>query len=238
MLKFWRRALGGREEGMSVRERNLARLGSLGFRVAPSLPTVRWEGPTRLRPREEIGARLGALAAVFLWAAALAEDIPDAEIKRYMTANDLGRWLTGDEAAVLELARDEAAEFHRDTIGWRLENMWALAWVLGFEPQPGLAGMIEGETIQRMLTEFVKCPGDSVAGLLARSRPRPVEAVDELEDLFYCAHNAVRSAQLGGNTVPKKFHPLADGGGVHERRHALTWALSPGVEWDETDLST
>jgi hypothetical protein len=25
---------------------------------------------------------------------------------------------------------------------------------------------------------------------------------------------------------------------VHERRHALTWALSPGTPWDETDLST
>ena len=59
-----------------------------------------------------------------------------------------------------------------------------------------------------------------------------------MEDLFYCAHDAVRSAQLGGATVPIGFHPIDDGGGIHERRHALTWALSPGTDWDDTDLST
>ena len=59
-----------------------------------------------------------------------------------------------------------------------------------------------------------------------------------MEDLFYCAHNAVRSAQNGGETVPSGYDPVEEGGGVHERRHALTWCLSPGVKWDETDLST
>ena len=35
----------------------------------------------------------------------------------------------------------------------------------------------------------------------------------ELEDVFYCAHNAVRSAQTGSTTsVPKDFHPVRDGG--------------------------
>lgn len=55
---------------------------------------------------------------------------------------------------------------------------------------------------------------------------------------FYCCHNAVRSAQLGGKTVPDGFHPVMNGGVIHERRHALTWCLSPGVAWDDTDLST
>lgn len=29
-----------------------------------------------------------------------------------------------------------------------------------------------------------------------------------------------------------------DGGAIHERRHALTWAISDGVSWDDTDLTT
>ena len=65
----------------------------------------------------------------------------------------------------------------------------------------------------------------------------PVE-VHNLEDLFYCAHNAVRSAQQGSETAPPEFDPIVNGGCIHERRHALTWVLSPGVEWDDTDLST
>ncbi len=47
-----------------------------------------------------------------------------------------------------------------------------------------------------------------------------------------------RSASLGGKTVPKGFHPIAGTGVIHERRHALTWATSPRVKWDDTDLST
>ena len=62
-----------------------------------------------------------------------------------------------------------------------------------------------------------------------------------MEDLFYCVHNAVRSAQLAMHEenddavgiVPEGFDPIANGGVIHERRHALTWALSPGVDWDE-----
>jgi hypothetical protein len=48
----------------------------------------------------------------------------------------------------------------------------------------------------------------------------------------------VRSAQLGGKTVPNNFDPIGNGGVIHERRHALTWMLSKGTTWDNTDVST
>jgi hypothetical protein len=88
--------------------------------------------------------------------------------------------------------------------------------------------MIPDEIIRGLLWKF------AAKGKLARE---PNEVLD-LEDLFYCAHNAGRSAQLGGKTVPKGFHPIAGTGVIHERRHALTWATSPRVKWDDTDLST
>jgi hypothetical protein len=31
---------------------------------------------------------------------------------------------------------------------------------------------------------------------------------------------------------------VGEGGVVHEHRHALTWVLSPGTLWEDTDLST
>jgi hypothetical protein len=223
---------------MTIRERNLALLNALGFRVAGSLPTVRLDGPTTLRPVGEIAARLAALAALFQWAAEVAADVPSADLRDYINANDLRHALTAEEAAILDLDRDAAIDGHSYNIGWRLENMWSLAWILGFEPQPALSGMIDGDIIERMHVEFVRCPSDSVSGFLKRIAVRPVHVVDEVEDLFYCAHNAVRSAQLGGATVPDGFHPVIDGGGIHERRHGLTWALSPGTGWDDTDLST
>lgn len=51
--------------------------------------------------------------------------------------------------------------------------------------------------------------------------------------------STVRGAQLGNaSMVPARFHPVMDGGAIHERRHSLTWILSPGIDWDDTDMST
>jgi len=218
---------------MTTREKSLAILESAGFRVASSLPTVRSEQPTTLRPLHEVAGRLCALAALFVWVVLPETDLPSSDF-------DTSVWdhLAGDETTILTLPRSEAHLNHVNTIGWRLENMWPLAWILGFEPPPGIGGHIDPSIQDRLLRQFVGAPGISVAVLLSRATPRAVQAVDDMEDLFYCAHNSVRSAQTGRNTVPEGFHPIIDGGAVHERRHSLTWALSPGVSWDDTDLST
>ncbi len=106
--------------------------------------------------------------------------------------------------------------------------------MLGFEEEPPVdQGMIREETI-RALFDFVPSFDQTLDDWLAGCTLRPDAEVDALEDLFYCAHDAVRSAQLGGDTVPPGFHPIADGGVLHERGHASTWALSPGVAWDDT----
>jgi hypothetical protein len=126
-----------------------------------------------------------------------------------------------------------------DTIGWKLENMWALAWVLGFDPAPTLeAAQIHDEIIGKLFREFLPGLDQSIADLLAKSAPRQAADVVEMEYRFYCAHNAVRSAQLGRKTVPKGFHPVIHGGAIHERRHSLSWCLAPEVAWEDTDLST
>ena len=135
------------------------------------------------------------------------------------------------------LSREDAHESHVGDVGWRLENMWPLAWILGFPDAPPFDGdMISDPTIGEILDFTSGKLG--VDALLERATPRTVAAVVALEDLFYCVHNAVRSAQLRNKTVPKGFHPISNGGVVHERRHALTWAISPGTTWDDTDLST
>jgi hypothetical protein len=117
--------------------------------------------------------------------------------------------------------------------------MFSLAWILGFDLPPSVDGeMFDGEPLHRMICDFIGDIDHDFDNWLRKQTPRSEREVVEMEDLFYCAHNAARSAQLGGKTVPSTFHPIANGGVVHERRHALTWALSPGVAWDETDLST
>jgi len=138
--------------------------------------------------------------------------------------------LTDSELEILSLPQDDAVEKFSYNIGWKLENMWPLAWVLGWEKQPDVDGnMIDDDTIEAMLTDFMTRQ--------PQLKLRSIDEVAALEDLFYCAHNAAVSARLGQDTAPESFHPIMNGGVIHERRHALTWCLSD-CAWDDTDLNT
>ena len=225
---------------VALREEVYRKLAERGFRCARFLPLYRGEeGNEQLRPVDQIAGRLLALHALFLWVSAPEEMASSERIQSFVDRNSLYDHLTEEEAEILRMARSDAIEEHTDTIGWRLENMWALSWILGFEPAPPFyLGQIPQETIEQMLFEFLPNLDASLSEFAEGVVARPVETVALQEDLFYCAHNAVTSAQLGEDTVPQEFHPVRDGGAIHERRHALTWALSPDTDWDETDLST
>ncbi|MDX1944945.1 MAG: DUF4272 domain-containing protein [Pirellulaceae bacterium] len=222
---------------IALRKKVFAELEAAGFSPAKSLPLPDMD--QRLRPAAEVSARLMALDALFTWVAFLENSVATARIQNYIDRNRLLDWLTEKESAIVTLSRNEARDLHVDNIGWKLENMWAFAWVLGFDQEPTLeASQIEEDVTRPLIYEFLPGLDATVDQLLAKSTPRSTDDVIAMEYRFYCAHNAVRSAQLGGDTVPKGFHPLIHGGAVHERRHSLSWCLSPEVAWDETDLST
>ena len=220
-----------------IRAQNLAWLTQRGFKVAPHLPMDR-DTLRGLRSVEEIATRLMALHVLFSWVAAPTEKIATRTLREAAQKNDLKRVMTENELEMFKLGRHDA-HTHVDSVGWKLENMWGLAWVLGFDKEPPLDGeMIDGHTIKALTEGYLPKLGESVDVLMRRAKMQPLEKVARLEDRFYCCHNAVRSAQLGGDTVPKGFDPVTNGGVIHERRHALTWSLSPGTSWEDTDLST
>lgn len=222
------------------RAKNLETLKELGFAVSPSLPTSR-EAGTALRPAVEIAQRLCGLDAVCTWVMSSEEDNPSAQIEAYVDDNDLD--LDDDDVAILQTSRTKARERFADQIGWRMENMWPLAWALGFARLPTVQGMIDDGVLQPLF-QFLPRMDHDVAQWAQRQKVRDSAVVVDLEDFFYCAHNAARSAQVaaasGGRptSVPKGFDVVVGTGVIHERRHSLTWMTSPGVAWDDTDLST
>jgi hypothetical protein len=219
------------------RARIFAELKAAGFRPAESLPLPDVNQPTR--PVVEVASRLMALDALVAWVVFPEQKASTQRVRSYMERNGLRVWLTSEEIAIVDLARINAHENHLNNIGWRLENMWSLAWVLGFQSAPDFnASQITDEVIRAMIFDFLPGLDADIDALLARSSPRSAAEVVEMEYRFYCAHNAVRSAQLGSDTVPAGFDPIAHGGAVHERRHSLSWCIAPGVAWDDTDLST
>lgn len=205
----------------------------VGFAAPYGLPQ---KTDAKLRPLREVASRLLALRALFAFVAR--PQVKEEALRDAIARDGLNAALVEREQEILKLPREQANEQWSNAIGWRLENMWSLAWVLGYE-QPGLVdGMIDGPRIREVLERFLPPLEVNASSWLARCSPRSEAEVVQLEDVFYCAHHAVRSAQMARVTVPPDFHPMRDGGCVHERRHSLTWAVSPGVAWDETDLST
>ncbi len=223
-------------DGAMVRKKNIRKLSALGFVVADSLPLPQEK---ELRPHSEIAGRLFAIDALLCWVVFTEGQTSSQRIEHYIKSNQLTDYMTEQEQEIVSLPRKTAHSELHDTIGWYLENMWALAWVLGFDSEPDVCtGQLPDRITQALIYEFMPGLEASPQDLLEANTPPPLYAVQELEDLFYCAHNAVRSAQLGAATLPDDFHPVRDGGAIHERRHSLTWCLSPGVSWENTDLSS
>ncbi|MBK7072359.1 MAG: DUF4272 domain-containing protein [Myxococcales bacterium] len=218
------------------REANLTWLRARGFKVAASLPEQRGDAEA-LRPVPEMAARLMALQALYAWVAYDAREAPDARLRRYVQRNGLEPAMAADERRIYRQTRARARRYG-PMIGWALEMMWPLAWVLGFPTAP----RIEDKAITRATSTAIQAtipPLDlSVDALLARARPRSYAVVARLEDRFYCAHNAVRSAHLGRRTVPRDFDLDFGGLLIAARRHALAWCLSPGKSWAKTPLDT
>ncbi len=219
------------------RTARVARLEEDGFLVARSLP----EGHDgERRPIQEIAKRLMALKALFLRTVVPAAGISESKLAAFMVRSELFNALTPSEREIWYTPRAEVGDAFGETIGWRLENMWALAWVLGYDGERScLGGQMTGELIDPLLRDFTPdLASGNLDSWLEKLEPRPVDELIAMEDLLYCAHNAVRSAQLGRDTVPAGGDPVQDGGTVHRRRQALPWALSPGVDWDRTDASS
>ncbi|MEQ3499632.1 DUF4272 domain-containing protein [Tenacibaculum sp. SSH1-16] len=216
-----------------VRSQSITTCLDAGFHPASSLPTIR---ETKLRPADEIAGRLHAIKALVLWLMVPSENLPDEKIINFINQNKLFGYMTLEEKEILDASRNNIEL--RNSIGWKFENAWPLAWYFGYD-EPEISGqMMTGEQMQEIFINYTCSLDTLISDWLPQQHTLEEEKLVEKEDLFYCLHNAVRSAQLGGNTTPDGFDPIANGGVIHERRHSLTWMLSNGTEWENTDLST
>jgi Domain of unknown function (DUF4272) len=215
---------------VSPRKAILDLLARSGFRPPDPLPEPR-RAPD-LRPLPDIAARLLALDTLFDWASFNGAGVHGRTIRRYGEENGVAAWLTGSEIEMWELPRKEARRQHVDYVGWRLENMWVLAWILGFEWPPGFDGrMITSREISELVRGYLPLPRPTVEELLAGAKPRARREVAAMEDLFLCVREAVRA-----DAVPPEFDRRLGVTVLRERHQALAWSLSPGVDWDEVGI--
>ena len=216
-----------------VRRESLSICTNVGFRPASSLPT---DLGRQLRPATEIANRLHAIKALVLWFMVPEANLSSDRILGFINENNLMDWITEQEKAILSTPRDD--EQGRNAIGWKFENAWPLAWYFGYTETGIMGQMMSGDQMKEILVEHTCSLEKKISDWVKERETITEQALLQKEDTFYCLHNAVRSAQLGSTTVPANFDPMGNGGVIHERRHSLTWMLSKGVQWEETDLST
>ncbi|MCV6630196.1 MAG: DUF4272 domain-containing protein [Flavobacteriaceae bacterium] len=217
----------------AFRIRSLEICKQAAYKPTLHLPTT-WN--RTLRPPMEIALRLHAIKALVLWVLVPEDMVSDAQILEFVARNNLLEYMESEEQEILKSVR--GAEEDRRIIGWKFENAWPLAWFFGYREPEITAAMMSGDQMQDVLRHHSCKLEESLEEWVAKQSLLTEKEVIEKEDLFYCIHNAVRSAQLGEDTVPVGFHPVENGGVIHERRHALTWMLSNGIDWEQTDLST
>lgn len=209
-----------------------------GFHWAKSLPSKR---DLELRPPYEVAQRLAAIAVVGTWVCANEAQAPWGVVAPWADVHGLWAFASRRERAMLDTPRATANEDCLGDIGWSFEGAWSLAWLLGFEDCPlEEFGMMSGDRVTAVAAYGPKVDTDPDLRAWSASHPiRDEEVAIQFEDALYCLHNAGRSAATGAlDAVPDWFHPIRDTGAIQERRHGLSWALSPGVEWDDVDLST
>lgn len=204
-----------------------------GYKPSRSLPTS-WD--RQLRPALDIAGRLHAIKALVIWLMVPPENVSSDMILNFVDQNNLRDFMTEDELVILTSSRDD--QELRNAIGWKFENAWPLAWYFGYETPEITGSMMSGEQMQDILVNYTCSLDGHIVEWCTTQNIVSEETLIEKEDLFYCLHNAVRSAQLGRDTVPQGFDPIGNGGVIHERRHSLTWMLSKDIKWEETDLST
>jgi hypothetical protein len=114
--------------------------------------------------------------------------------------------------------------------GWRAEALAALLWAL-----EGM-GSLEPLNVQvdlAAISMFDRATKDPDA-FLAAARLRPADMLEEAEANLYHQHWRVRDAQLFGKPTPSEL----DRDIVYERRHALSWLVGWGTEWDDVPTDT
>ena len=212
-----------------MRKIHLQKLADIGMLAADWMPTADQRLANQLRPKSEIIKKLMATYITSAWVCAPADVVSNDEIKSYLATNQLKRNSFSDkETGWMQTKRAEANQFSGQA-GWLLENIWSLAWLLGAAglPTPNISSdQTSHEVMGPIRDDLLGGLDKTFDQLMSRTKLRRLESVIALEDLMYCAHNSVRTVDI------------PHGGLIHERRQSLTWALSPGVRWDDTDVST
>jgi hypothetical protein len=215
-----------------IRAESLDFLEPLGFFLPNTLPLPNIK--RELRPKGEIVGRAMAMQTLFLYVALSEEQETSIALQDHAARNHLVSYWTAEERLVFALPRAEATAQYQASVGWLLEGLWSIAWVLGYSKKPTLdTEEIASEITQDIFLTFLPEVGTLLDDFFHSVTPHHVDEIITLEDRFFCARHAFSLSKQGGESSPKAFQSSFYGSIIAERQQALQWCLSPGKAWGE-----
>jgi hypothetical protein len=221
---------------LKYRDAHIKQLGDMGFRVSKGLPISEWNENDFDILR--VAKRLMAVKLLFCYVSIPKDNLPTDRIQNCITVNKLGRYFTQSEKEMITQNRDDSHKANLDKVGWKLENILGLSYVMGFDrlSEMGLE-MCGGDHARELIFNETPRIDGGLTDWLNGVHPRRFQEIVIAEDFYYCWHNATRNIAFSGLPNPVDLNPAILVGLIQERRMALTYSLSK-CEWDDTGLST
>jgi hypothetical protein len=218
---------------MGYRAETIEALSRAGFATSAELPEELDPALAEVRPAREIARRLMTLEVLFAHAGAPEEAMSSARLKAYVKRSDLEGEMSEEELELWQTDREGAQAEHGESIDWLLEELWPLAWALGYSRAPGIAtGLIPDDVIQEIFYQFLPGLDGAVDSFAAKCELRSLGALLGEHDLLTCAL-AVATSEKSGRTLPAEFVPARDSDVLAARLRAARFCLTPDLDWED-----
>ena len=203
----------------SLRERSLGAARKLKFPINESLPLL--DPIKSVRTVDEVVDRLLCLHVCAACASGL--DLDEGQV--WLKKEGLFDKLTQYELEFLTPNPLPTALFL-----YRIEAIWALAWIVSLVPQLDFTKGCRDDFVEMMPELLTQ---ESSLTFREKARLRQIGEVAAACDLAHCLHWGIRQAAITGQKQPGRVHEYV----VEERRRALDWFISD-EPWQEWHLDT
>lgn len=208
---------------LARRERSRLVIAELGAPFLEDLPVVEDAKTIEPRPAKEIAGRAIAVAI----AAVKGEGLEQNRVEEIVEQLEARALLTPDER---KFVFDPApTDKDRAKFGWRYEGLDVLLWALGFRDSLPAA-----HTIMDPATDVGIVRKNAAAGLIAKAKPRTMDELLDMADLYYCLHWAAIELRIHGKTNERVNEEI-----IMERHYALNWLIRyMDQDWDHVTTDT
>ena len=210
------------EQKQQIKSNNNNLIKQKGCRVNDWLPIL--DTPS-LRTIEEIRGRMSVMNALIN----IAFEAPIYIIREWVESQNLTKFLSNSEKAILKKDNDDLTEIEINSLRWYLEALWALMWLTkmieNLDPEKHIA-----DNMSLLLPNLNQ--GDTNKKLDSLQNIRQEMEIYTILDYYYRLHWYCVDERLNGRQSKLNERQIS------ERRKSLEWTCNRENDWDNVEMGT